>query len=116
MADCDGTNNYILNECSWNDFIGTEYNFRSFNWIYPGIEAPIDTIEWEGYREAIDDVRYATLLKQLANKAIATGKTENIYQGRMALQWLVLLDPKKCDLNAVRMEMISYILKLKIIM
>ena len=99
MADCDGTNNYILNECSWNDFIGTEYNFRSFNWIYPGIEAPIDTIEWEGYREAIDDVRYATLLKQLANKAIATGKTENIYQGRMALQWLVLLDPKKCDLT-----------------
>jgi hypothetical protein len=116
MADCDGTNNYILNECSWNDFIGTEYNFRSFNWVYPGIDEPIDTIEWEGYREAIDDVRYATLLKQLANKAIATGKTENIYLGRMALQWLVLLDSKKCDLNAARMEMISYILKLQKIM
>lgn len=110
--DSDGTNNYILNGSSWNDFLGEDYNFRSFNWVYPGQNAPIDTIQWEGYREAIDDVRYATLLKQAANRAIATGKTEQIYAGRMALQWLVLLDAKQCDLNAARLEMISYILKL----
>jgi hypothetical protein len=81
--------------------------------VYPGTEEPIDTIQWEGFREAIDDVRYATLLKQLANRAIESGKTENIYQGRMALQWLVLLDAKGCDLHAARLEMISYILKLE---
>ncbi|MCG3148623.1 MAG: hypothetical protein PCFJNLEI_02068 [Verrucomicrobiae bacterium] len=113
MADFDGTFNYKLNGSPWNDFIGTEYNFRSFNLVYPGIDRPIDTIQWEGFREAIDDVRYATLLKQLAHRVIATGKTENIYQGRMALQWLALLDTKTCDLNAARLEMIAYILKLK---
>ncbi len=113
LADCDGTNNYMLNGSPWNDFVGVEYNFRSFNMVYPGIDAPIDTLQWEGYREAIDDVRYATLVRQLAQKAIATGKIDNVYQGRMALQWLAVLDPKTCDLNAARMEMISYILKLK---
>jgi len=113
LADCDGTANYMLNGSPWNDFAGEESNFRSFNMVYPAIDGPIDTIQWEGYREAIDDVRYATLLKTLANDAIATGETEKIYRGRMALQWLVLLDSKSCDLNAARAEMIAYILKLQ---
>ena len=111
-SNCDGTNNYILNGSPWNDFVGTEYNFRSFNLVYPGSETPIDTLEWEGFREGIDDVRYATLLQQAARQAMATGRTDLVYQGRMALQWLALLDAKKCDLNAARREMIAYLLKL----
>jgi hypothetical protein len=112
QANADGTCNFILNWYTWNDFTNADENIRGLNMIYPGVDAPIDTMEWEGFREGIDDIRYATLLKQLANKAIATGKTENVYKGRMALQWLALLDSKKCDLNAMRLEMISYILKL----
>jgi len=112
QADSDGTNNYILNGFPWNDFADRAINFRSFNIVYPGIDAPIGTLAWEGFREAIDDVRYATLLKQLAHKAIATGKIDSMYSGKMALQWLALLDGKTCDLNAARLEMISYILKL----
>lgn len=113
QADADGTNNYILNGFPWNDFADRAINFRSFNIVYPGIDAPIGTMAWEGFREGIDDVRYATLLKQLAHKAIATGKVDSIYNGKMALQWLALLDGKTCDLNAARLEMISYILKLR---
>lgn len=112
-ANCDGTNNFILNWYTWNDFNNEDENIRGLNLIYPGIDAPIDTMAWEAYREAIDDVRYATLLKQLATQAIASGKTESAYQGRMALQWLALLDTKTCDLNAVRLEMIAIILKLR---
>lgn len=111
-ANCDGTCNFVLNWYGWNDFTNADENIRGLNMVYPTIDGPIDTIEWEGFREGIDDIRYATFLKQLAGKAIATGKTENIYQGRMALQWLAMLDSKKCDLNAMRMEMINYILKL----
>ena len=73
----------------------------------------MDTLQWEGIREGIDDVRYATLLKQLAHQAIETGKTENIYAGKKALLWLATQDPKTVDLNALRMEMIGHILKLK---
>ncbi len=112
-SNCDGTNNFILNWYTWNDFTNDDENIRGLNMIYPGIDAPIDTLEWEAYREAIDDIRYATLLKKLANQAIATGKTDSVYQGRMALQWLALLDTKTCDLNATRLEMIATILKLK---
>ena len=72
----------------------------------------IDTIAWEGMRAAVDDVRYATLLKTLAAQAVATGKTENQYIGRQALKWLELLDENCADLNTARLEMINYILKL----
>ncbi|MBO5958911.1 MAG: hypothetical protein J6Q65_02195, partial [Lentisphaeria bacterium] len=112
LCDYDGTNNYILND-HWNDFSGAAYNFRGFNWIYDGTIEPINTIQFAGYREAIDDVKYATLLQQLARKAIATGKTDSVYAGRIALQYLALIDGKKADLNTVRMEMINHILRLR---
>jgi len=96
----------------WNDFTGAAYNFRSFSWVYDGSLEPINTIQFVGYREAIDDVKYATLLQQLARKAIATGKTEYVYAGRIALQYLALIDGKKADLNTVRLEMINHILRL----
>lgn len=112
-ANTDGTINYMLNGSPWNDFAGAEYNFRAFNMVYPAKDGPIDTLQWEGFREGLDDVRYATLLKQLANKVIATGKTENVYAGRKALQWLTMQDSKTCDLNTLRLEMIARILSLR---
>lgn len=111
-ANYDGIGNYILSCSDWNDFLGTEYNFRSFNMTYPTRDGLIDTLEWEGIREAVDDVRYATKLKTLALAAIATGRTESVYAGRKALQWLEMTDEKRADLNGMRMEMIQYIMKL----
>ena len=113
LDNSDGTLNYKVCGSDWNDFIGTKYNFRSFNWIYPGTLRPIETIQYEAFREAIDDVRYATLLKQYAEMAVADGKSENLYKGRAALLFLAQLDSEKCDLNAVRMEMIRHILELR---
>jgi hypothetical protein len=113
-ANHDGIGNYIVSATGWNDFLGS-YNYRCFNMTYPTKEGVIDTLEWEGMREAIDDVRYATKLKQLAGKAIASGKTESVYAGRKALQWLELMDEKSADLNSARMEMINYILQLNAI-
>ncbi|MFC1805635.1 hypothetical protein ACFL09_01475 [Planctomycetota bacterium] len=95
----------------WNDVMGGA--FRRMNLVYPTSSGPIDTIAWEGFREGIDDVRYATKLKQDAAKAIATGEVEAVYTAKKALMWLELLDEKTADLNAVRMEMIEYILKIQ---
>ena len=111
-ANYDGLGNYIVSCNEWNDFLGEEYNYRQFNMTYPTRDGVIDTLAWEGMREAVDDVRYATLLKTLAAKAIATGKTEAQYAGRQALKWLELLDENSADLNTARLEMINYILKL----
>ena len=76
---------------------------------YGGI---VDTIQWEGYREAIDDIRYMTKLQQEIKIALASGDIDRILQAKKAQQYLATLDPKQMDLNAVRMEVIHYISKL----
>ena len=112
LADQDGTNNYMVSGDQWNDF-GSQHNYRSFNMIYPASDGPVNTLEFEAFREAIDDVKYATLLKELAAEAIESGNVDNIYAGKAALQWLIQVDPKTCDLNALRLEMIDKILELR---
>lgn len=62
-AGYDGAMNYAyqygMNEI-WNDFDHKVYRDHVF--AYPATDAVIDTIQWEGFREAIDDVRYLTYL------------------------------------------------------
>jgi len=95
----------------WNDMMGGP--FRPFNLVYPTANGVIDTIAWEGFREGIDDVRYATRLKLDAAKAIASGKVDAIYAAKKALMWLELLDARSADLNAARLETIEHILKIR---
>jgi hypothetical protein len=47
----------------WNDFDHPE--FRDHVFAYPTRNGVIDTIEWEGFRAGVDDVRYLTLLLKL---------------------------------------------------
>ncbi len=97
---------------TWNDSVGGSATFRSFNIAYPTKGGLIDTLAWEGFREGIDDIRYATLLKQRAQAAEASGSQEARHLGRKALIWLETTNMETADLNAVRLEMINYILEL----
>ena len=36
--------------------------YRDHVFAYPTLNGVIDTIQWEGFREAVDDVRYLTTL------------------------------------------------------
>lgn len=47
----------------WNDF--DDNNYRDHVFAYPTSNGVIDTIQWEGFREAVDDVRYLTTLIDL---------------------------------------------------
>ncbi len=47
----------------WNDFDHDRY--RDHNFVYPTTDGVIDTIQWEGFREGVDDLRYLTLLLDL---------------------------------------------------
>lgn len=51
----------------WNDLDHKIY--RDHNFTYPTVNGVIDTIAWEGFREAIDDVRYITTLEKMIDKA-----------------------------------------------
>lgn len=97
---------------TWNDSAIGGPTFRTFNMVYPTKEGVIDTLAWEGFREGIDDIRYATLLKQRVRAAEASGNQQARHLGRKALMWLELTDMAKADLNSARREMINYILEI----
>ena len=57
-----GALDYVYQHGScWNDFADNKY--RSHTMAYPTVDRPIPTIQWEGWREGVNDVRFLTLLK-----------------------------------------------------
>ncbi|GIP31770.1 hypothetical protein [Paenibacillus sp. J2TS4] len=112
-ANYDATYNYIYYENPtniWNDNASSE--FRAFNLVYPTRTNVIDTIAWEGYREGIDDIRYATKLKQVAADAMDSGVQERITAATHALNWLESVDERSTNQDLLRLEMIRHILNM----
>lgn len=108
--DYDMMYNYGYHEGGWNDFHTNTY--RNMNLVQYVRDGVIDTLAWEGIREGIDDIRYATCMLKLAEEAVATGKTDQVYAGKKAMQFLALLKEDEACLYAARMEMIRHILTL----
>lgn len=46
---------------NWNDFYPISAEEKHM-YTYPATNGPVDTIEWEGHREGIDDIRYVSTL------------------------------------------------------
>lgn len=100
----------------WNEFAddpGGDGNYRNFQMSYPAQSGPIDTMAMCGLREGLDDIRYATLLKTQAEKAIASGDFELEREGKRQLAWLNMLNGRECDLEYARMSMIDRIIILQ---
>ena len=74
--------------------------------VYDGV---LDTLQWEGFREGIDDIRYATLLVSLARAARDSGDRDRDYAGRRALHFLGAFAKDHDDLDYCRAEMIRHI-------
>jgi hypothetical protein len=110
-ANYDATYNYVWFENPlniWND--NANSYFRAFNFVYPTKTDLIDTIAWEGFREGIDDIRYATKLKQVAADAIASGQQERVAAANKALNWLEVTDERSTNADLIRLEMINHIM------
>ena len=91
---------------AWNDFDSPKY--RDHVMAYPTAGAPIDTLQWEGYREGVDDTRYlATLLHAIGNSAPNQESAADA-----ARRWLDEVDIDG-DLDAIRSGMVEWILKLQ---
>jgi len=112
LQDFDGTNNYMVCGNDWGDFTWAASNYRAFNFVYPASDRFVTTLQFEGFREGIDDVKYATLLRMTAENAIRNGNVDEQYQGKAALQWLIQVDSKSCSLNTLRLEMTDKIMGL----
>ena len=112
-AGYDVSANYCWWRNNWNDMaVPYEPNLRAIVCIYGAADETLDTLAWEGVREGIDDIRYATLLKQLALKAAKSDNGDVLMKGRRALSFLAYWDGYRDDPDAFRAECINYILSL----
>jgi len=120
-ANYDATYNYIYYEGAisgvidniWNDNSLSSVAFRNFNWVYPTKTSVIDTIAWEGFREGIDDIKYATKLRQLAHELkTSASDTRQIEAAEEALNWLDNVNERETSSDLLRLEMIRHILNM----
>jgi hypothetical protein len=107
LSNYDMVDNYEFAYGPWNDRAWDLY--KPMVLAYPISDGLVDTLEWQGFRAGIDDIRYATKLRQLADAAIASGDLDRVYEGKKVRQWLAQVDGNTADLNTVRLEMIRKI-------
>lgn len=88
------------NPNGWDEFIGGQW--RNTTFAYAGMDGPVDTVEYEGWREGIDDIRYAATLRLAINQALAQGR--QIALAHSLEQRLNGLTGQEPDLDALRAE------------
>lgn len=110
----DVSSNYCWWRNNWND-MATPYEegLRGIVIVYAGRDDVFDTIAWEGVREGLDDVRYASYLKDLALEAAESKNGDVKLLGRRVLSFLAYVDEERAGLDALRLEFINYILRLR---
>ena len=92
---------------------GGDGNYRNFCIAYKRRNGHIYTLAWEGWREAYDDLRYATKLKQLCTPLLYAKDLALRTEARKALGWLDRQDGSYTDLNALRRGLIDRILAIQ---
>ena len=110
QAGYDGAMNWAYHSAfndHWDDFDHPSY--REHSMVYSTIDGVVPTIQWEGFREGVDGVRYvATLLKAIEHARAHDGKAELAGE---AERWIEEMDIGG-DLEALRAEMVEWILRL----
>jgi len=112
-ADYDGACTYCYQHSFGNIFNDFDhYHYRDHVVAYPTIDGVIDTLALEGYREAIDDIRYATTLRNKIEKAKTLSSKELKNKAKDAEVWLSGVDVSFENLDELRRKMIEYIIEL----
>ena len=97
---------------AWDDFDGASgWALRDHNMTYPTVNGVVSTLQWEGYREGYDDLRYVTTLENLIEKNLRKDGPAG-EAARAARLWLLRLnidDPNK-TLDQIRALIIDQIL------
>ena len=87
--------------------------YRPMVFAYGCGNGVLDTLQWEGFREGIDDIRYATEMCRLARTAAESPRFELSTLGRRALALLAGAKRDSVPLDEMRAEMTRYILDLR---
>jgi len=92
---------------AWDDFDHAVY--RDHNMAYPTVNGVIPTVQWEGYREGYDDLRYLATLQNAIDKAKQLGGPQG-EAARAAHLWLLRMDPEATPLDEIRAGMVERII------
>ncbi len=106
----------------YNDFDHTTY--KDINFVYPTATGVIDTVQWEGYREAMDDIKYfRTLEKAVLSVQKNPKKKQAVIKGKETLEKIInsiknithqnSFTDEIIDLSELRQEIIDAIIELK---
>ena len=87
--------------------------YRRMNNVYGTGDGVLDTLQWEGFREGVDDIRYATALRELAQRALASEDGEVRRIGRKALAMFANYQMESEDLSRFRSRIVDYILAVR---
>ena len=113
---CDGVTEYLYSmESAWLEAASAKTGAAGdgvHSMVYRTTEGVIDTIQWEGYREGIDDLRYVTTLQQVIEKAKNSGDKVRVAVADEAQKYLDGVDAAYGDLEQIRSAMVKYILAL----
>jgi hypothetical protein len=123
--DYDGAMPYAYQHCfgsCWNDIDDPSY--RDHNLTYPTADGVIDTLAWEGLREAVNDVRFLSTLEALIGEAsvrndVVASDDERFLKTLKAKvrQWQAVSGKYNKDMNidldSLRADIISRIVVLK---
>ena len=82
--------------------------YQDIVFVYYTKTGQIDTLQWEGWREGVDDVRYLTTLQ----KALDAAKDKNLQAVSQARSWLASLKTTD-DAQEVRQNTIAHIMALQ---
>lgn len=109
---------YIHAVQQYSDFGPLIKMWKAHNMVYPTINGVIDTVQWEGYREGVDDVRYLTTLLDAVKQAenCDDNKTKCVVsEAKAYLKKLKNGDVNKTreDLDVIRSEIVDFLLKLR---
>ncbi len=112
FADYDGICNYSFNHWDWRTIPWDMHNQNRFYYAMPTADGIIDTPGWEGYREGIDDVRYATKLRQEILRAGSDPRKKETAEKASCFLDSVRIDTMEFDPAWTRLQIIDFILDL----
>ncbi|HEX3078303.1 MAG TPA: DUF2341 domain-containing protein, partial [Lachnospiraceae bacterium] len=83
---------------------------RDYTFVYPTSNSVIDTIQWEGFREGVNDVRYVKALENAIFKAKEKGDIVTATEAENYLTQVKNSNLYTQDLDVIRSRIINYIL------
>ncbi len=111
-AGYDGAFNYEYQyhhvEGAYDDF--REDHYRNHIMAYPARLRPIDTRQWEGWREGVDDVRYLSTLLDHLDRLEASRRDQSLLIRQR--QWLNSITGDE-PLDTLRSKMVGHILEVR---